>query len=486
MLNVFEKELPRIENKDIYTYSLDQLSSLVEELKSTKSKSQMEKLDPTEVDRVFENDKILVISPKSFKASQKYGRSTRWCITQEKHWESYTNEKLIKFYFVIDKTKTPYIVKDVDRPEEDEGDPLQKVAIGVNKNGEIIGAWDSHDTKIAGKDDYTIDLFEYLKSIGFDESLLKPMEMTEEVVMRLITKGALSKNDDGSYDITGSVKIQAICVKDGQMTLKFNKIKGNFYCQGAQLTTLKNCPKIVTGQFNCSDNNISSLEDGPLEVGQFYNCSYNALTSLKGAPNVIDGDFVCVANHLTTLEGAPESVFGEFMCNKNKLTDLNGSPKEVEGSFLCNQNDKLVSLEGMTKELNEFSVLDCSHTSLTNLKGCSPSIRRIIANETTLKSLDGCSKILNYLECTNGQLETLEGGPSKITENFIVYGNMLTSLKGAPESVGKTFDCSGNRLTSLEGAPKTVERFICGKNSVQFSNRDVESVSDVRQSIMVY
>jgi hypothetical protein len=58
--------------------------------------------------------------------------------------------------------------------------------------------------------------------------------------------------------------------------------------------------------------------------------------------------------------------------------------------------------------------------------------------------------------CSDNQLNSLEGAPSKVGGNFGCSYNRLTSLEGVPREVGGNLWCYGNRLVSLEGAPSKV------------------------------
>ena len=53
-------------------------------------------------------------------------------------------------------------------------------------------------------------------------------------------------------------------------------IKGDFYCYGNQLTSLKGCPEKVSGEFNCSYNQLTSLEGCPKKIGRDFYCSNNS------------------------------------------------------------------------------------------------------------------------------------------------------------------------------------------------------------------
>lgn len=73
-------------------------------------------------------------------------------------------------------------------------------------------------------------------------------------------------------------------------------IKGNFYCDHNQLTSLKGCPKEVGGNFDCSHNKLTSLKGCPMEVGGGLDCSRNHLTSLEDCPKKVEGNFLCSDN----------------------------------------------------------------------------------------------------------------------------------------------------------------------------------------------
>ena len=70
--------------------------------------------------------------------------------------------------------------------------------------------------------------------------------------------------------------------------------------------------------------------------------------------------------------------------------------------------------------------------------------------------------------------------------NFFCFNNNLTLLINAPSSVGRNFDCSYNELTSLEFAPTSVGGFFdCGYNPVEFTEKQVRAVCDVKKDVYV-
>ena len=207
-------------------------------------------------------------------------------------------------------------------------------------------------------------------------------------------------DSDGMYNVKGDVELaqfKHFVGPDGKLTVKFNKVTGDFYCTGLNLTSLEGCPKEVGESFYCGKNKLTTLEGAPKKVGGDFKCEKNQLTSLKGCPEKIPGEFDCGNNNLTSLEGGPKEVGDYFICRKNKLTSLKGAPKIVGGDFWCSDN-KLTSLEGAPEEVG--GSFFCSYNKLTSL----------------------------------------EGAPKKVKENFYCSGNTKKFTKADVEKVCKVMD----------------------------------------------
>lgn len=150
-----------------------------------------------------------------------------------------------------------------------------------------------------------------------------------------------------------------------------------------------------------------------------------------------------------------------------KLTSLTNELfifKYINGYFNCDGCEELISLKGAPKEIKKsFSCNYCY--SLTSLKGAPEKVG------TDFRCY-GCSG-----------LTSLKGAPKKIKGCFdCSYCKSLTSLEGAPEEIGDYFDCRNCKsLISLKGAPKKVfDYFNCSSCKGQFTEEDVEKVSDVK------
>jgi len=143
-------------------------------------------------------------------------------------------------------------------------------------------------------------------------------------------------NPDGSIDVDGNVDLSSRGLK--KIPLKFRNVRGNFYCNYNQLTSLEGCPQSVGGAFSCHSNKLTSLEGCPQSVGGNFYCSKNQLTSIEGCPQSVSGNFSCSENQLTSIEGCPQSVGGFFSCSTNQLTDFNGFPEYWTGRISFNEN----------------------------------------------------------------------------------------------------------------------------------------------------
>ncbi len=115
-INLFHTNLNKLSKKDIFLYkNVEELLSVGEEANNQKSKSELKKQAKSDSDVLLDNDRYFVMSPKSHAASCYYGAGTKWCISRTKHsenmgapdaqWNSYYNDRNIRFVFVLDKTK---------------------------------------------------------------------------------------------------------------------------------------------------------------------------------------------------------------------------------------------------------------------------------------------------------------------------------------------------------------------------------------------
>ena len=137
MVKFFHQQQNMFIEKDINRHNLVTLDREIDDVKEKLLQKEKKKQAKKQSIRLYEDDRWLVISPKSWEASCYYGAGTKWCITMKDnstYWNRYSRNA--SFFFIIDKTK----------PQDD---PLYKVAyrrIGRKGRYEL---WNAPDHEIA-------------------------------------------------------------------------------------------------------------------------------------------------------------------------------------------------------------------------------------------------------------------------------------------------------------------------------------------------
>lgn len=163
-LQFFERNKDKYPKKDFKQYVglnfdrdfLDFTDNLMEE----KEKKEEEKTARKNVDKIYEDNKVLIVSPKTHQASCFYGAGTRWCVTmkgQPAYFNQYTTGK--KLYFVILKGMS-------------QDNPFYKIAINVKFNEKVRNAdfYDSKDRMMSSQEK------ELFMTIAPDEAIAKIQE----------------------------------------------------------------------------------------------------------------------------------------------------------------------------------------------------------------------------------------------------------------------------------------------------------------------
>jgi hypothetical protein len=112
----------------------DKVKHFEENKEAAKTGGEIEREIAAGADKVFENDKVLIVKPKTKEASCKYGAGTKWCTaaTDSSNWfKQYYLDRGVTLYYVIPK------IKDVPKF-------WHKIAIAVESNGNKT-AWDETD-----------------------------------------------------------------------------------------------------------------------------------------------------------------------------------------------------------------------------------------------------------------------------------------------------------------------------------------------------
>ena len=98
-VKLFDKYQSQLKKKDINQYS--SFSELEKALSPFKTKEQEKELEK-QVDKIYEDNDFLVVSPKTQEASCAYGSGTKWCTTQRSggHFERYTGANQGLYYII--------------------------------------------------------------------------------------------------------------------------------------------------------------------------------------------------------------------------------------------------------------------------------------------------------------------------------------------------------------------------------------------------
>lgn len=132
--------------KDINIFpDLDELRVFAEFLGRYSAKSKEEKEIKSEGDKVFENKDLTVVSPRTHRASCKYGVHSAWCVAtaNTSHFANYTKDGTL--YFFISRKDYPYTEYWKDK---DGGNPPYKTALLLKDNGQASW-WSKGDSNYA-------------------------------------------------------------------------------------------------------------------------------------------------------------------------------------------------------------------------------------------------------------------------------------------------------------------------------------------------
>ena len=132
----FDKYQSQLKKKDINQYnSFTELETVLKPFIEKEKEKELEK----QVDKIYEDDKFIVVKPKTEQASCKYGSNTKWCVTQKGsgHFGRYTQDNQ-QLYFIIDKKNST-------------NQEFSKVAVHFSNRGDIT-FWDSQDNSLTQKE----------------------------------------------------------------------------------------------------------------------------------------------------------------------------------------------------------------------------------------------------------------------------------------------------------------------------------------------
>lgn len=159
------------------------------------------------------------------------------------------------------------------------------------------------------------------------------------------------------------------------------------------------------------------------------------------------------------------------------LVDIDGNFDSVDRVYVYNERLGKKIPEWKCVESKDFKGIkfgvvtgyfSCEHMKLESLEGAPIKVMEdFICKRNKLTSLEGAPKEVGWdFDCSGNNLKDLKGCPSLVGRDFICSSNKIESLGGCPKEVKGTFDCSGNKLKKLKGAPLKARSFICANNLI--------------------
>lgn len=208
------------------------------------------------------------------------------------------------------------------------------------------------------------------------------------------------------------------------ISIKFGKVEGNFYCSYNELKTFQGFPDEISGSLHVDHNKIAQIDYLP-RVGESINLSFNRIKKLNNIPCIVNGNFYINNNKISNLSGCPKTVKGSFSCTNNKLKSLIDGPDNVGKDFIISHNN-LYSLEYM------------------------PTVgENIVCENNQLISVLGAPQVVNGdFNVNKNKLSKFENFPHTISGKFEGAFNNFSknNLIGFPQSITDDIDLRGNKL----------------------------------------
>ncbi len=190
-LETFEKHKSKFKYPEFRQYStnIQDFFNEAQKIKTDIETKQTEKSAKKEIDKIFENDTLLVIKPKTFTASCYYGSGTRWCTTMKGN-PSYFNQYSSNgnLYYLI--------LKNVDRDNK-----FYKMAIHAPKNGKFDSDsiwYDSTDERLTSREKESVLAHmskDAYNSMVNDYKTSFPKEDVLDVIYKIIPKVTTIHNE---------------------------------------------------------------------------------------------------------------------------------------------------------------------------------------------------------------------------------------------------------------------------------------------------
>lgn len=175
----------QIKKPDINQYStFQEVKDIVDLVKSTYTQKQEQnkeyKAKASEIDVIYEDDKVFVLIPRTREAIKKYGKGTKWCITEDdpRYYNTYKRSFTTHIYIIMKNM--------------DSSIPEYKMVVNFDKNGKVF-CYNSLDKRIPLK--------KVLEVSGLKRKLFypSPTKLTKDEELFLEIKSELEK--EGPLDL---------------------------------------------------------------------------------------------------------------------------------------------------------------------------------------------------------------------------------------------------------------------------------------------
>tara|TARA_R110002167_G_scaffold58507_4_gene165732 strand:- start:614 stop:3208 length:2595 start_codon:yes stop_codon:yes gene_type:complete len=264
------------------------------------------------------------------------------------------------------------------------------------------------------------------------------------------------------------------------------------FCDSNQLSTLDVSNNTALYYLYCDDNQLTSLDVSGATALTYLFCYSNQLTSLDVSTNTALTSLRCDGNQLTILDVSNNTALTGLLCQDNNLHSLdvrNGNNTAIPtANFNATGNTNLICIEvdnvawSDTNWTNidsgaSFSLL-CLMTyipdaafrtkliaaygvvfPLTEYAWTSDvnTLTNIAISSLNISDLTGIEDftLLNYLNCTDNNLTTLDASYNTALDQLHCYNNQLTSVDVSTNTALTILNCGVNQLTSLDVSNNT-------------------------------
>lgn len=105
LVNKFHNKKDRLDKKDLYQYKgFPELEKALNSLEP--SKSELKRIQKKDTDKIYEDDKYLIISPRSEGSSCYYGKGTKWCTSAKSNNQFHDYDERGVLIYIINKQMT--------------------------------------------------------------------------------------------------------------------------------------------------------------------------------------------------------------------------------------------------------------------------------------------------------------------------------------------------------------------------------------------